>query len=134
MAISVPGIEVPTRRLCWRVRISGGHNPDSAITASTDRAIQRQVVNLAPVTVAVRCASGGYTGGPVTATSAGIRFFDDISGESAAVQEAIGRMVQELRVERAEEESRLAEAKARAVAAVENAIADHQESSSRLAG
>jgi hypothetical protein len=70
----------------------------------------------------------------VTSTSAGIRFFDDISGESSAVQEAIGRMVQELKVERAEEESRLAEAKARAVAAVENAIADHHESGSRLAG
>jgi hypothetical protein len=45
-------------------------------------------------------------------------------------------MVQELKVERAEEESRLAKAKARAVAAVESAIADHQESESgsRLAG
>jgi hypothetical protein len=70
----------------------------------------------------------------VTSTSGGIRFFDDISGESPAVREAIGRMVQELKVERAEEESRLAEAKARAVAAVENAIADNQGSDSRLAG
>ena len=46
----------------------------------------------------------------MTSTS-GIRFFDDISGESAAVQEAIGWMVQELKVERADDESRLAEAK-----------------------
>ena len=70
----------------------------------------------------------------MTPTSAGIRFFDDISGESPAVQEAVSRMMQEMKVERAEEEARLAEAKARAVAAVENAIAGSQESGSRLAG
>jgi hypothetical protein len=72
----------------------------------------------------------------VTPISGGIRFFDDLRGESPAVQEAIGQMVQELKVERAEEESRLAEAKARAVAAVESVITDNQgsDSGSRLAG
>jgi hypothetical protein len=71
---------------------------------------------------------------PVTSTSSGIRFFDDISDESPAVQEAVGRMLQEMKAERAEEEARVAEAKALAVAAVENAMAGHQESGSRLAG
>ena len=70
----------------------------------------------------------------VTSTSSGVRFIDDVSSESAGVQEAVSRMIAEMKAERAEEDAQLAEAKARAVAAVEEAIAHQDDPGSRLAG
>jgi hypothetical protein len=64
-----------------------------------------------------------------------IRFITDVESESPAVQEAVQRMMQELRDDRVEEEARLATVKAQAVAAVEHAIdaAGHTEPGTRLA-
>ena len=67
------------------------------------------------------------------APSSGIRFFDDITAEPPTVQEAISQMIADLKVEREEDERRLAAAKASAVDAVESAIAAHQDPPSRLA-
>ena len=56
-------------------------------------------------------------------TESGIRFIDDLSSESPAVQQAVAAMIDEMEAERLQEEFDEAEAKAAAIAAVESAMA-----------
>jgi hypothetical protein len=58
----------------------------------------------------------------VASHNTSIRFITDLASEAPALQDAVQQMMYDLSSDRVEEEARLADIKARAVAAVEHAI------------